>query len=98
MPFDTASSTSCVTWWDLSSERCVGIGNAPSGGGVGAGGAACSWRCCDERAASGGDAWDLLIFGICAVEVLRRLKVAAAPDIRRGSSGKGKTSRYCCQG
>src|SRR5436190_544004 len=84
MPLETAISTSCVTWWDLSSERCVGIGNAPAGVATGA----CASGRWDERVASGWTAWGLLILGICASGFLRRSVVAAAPDLRRGSQNR----------
>src|SRR3954452_12021334 len=93
MPLETAISTSCVTWWDLSSDRCVGIGNAPAGVGVGA----CASGRWDERGASGWTAWGLLILGICASGFLRRSVVAAAPDLRRGFSEQSKAFKYCCQ-
>jgi hypothetical protein len=73
MPAAAAISTSWLTWCVFSSERCMEeMGRAPGSAAADAGAEAAdagadSGRGVDERTASGGTAWGLLIlFGMCA--------------------------------
>src|SRR6185436_332317 len=69
MPLLVAISTSWETWWLFSSDRCIewGMGVPGAASGAGAACSADSGRAVDERTASGGTAWGLVILGKCAL-------------------------------